>query len=181
MRSFISLNISSRAKREIKTICDGLKKKIGTNAQVRYDNPDNYHITLFFIGEINEGSLKKIYDVLKERLSGRFGELNFVCEDYGGFPNLKNPRVIFLDSRNIENKIFEIAAVVDGVLSEYGFPRDKKFHPHITLARIKSRIDLEKLSNEKVDVNFSVSKISIMQSIISTKGAEHKEIFAINL
>lgn len=181
MRAFISLNIDTQTKQEIRKICDDLKEKIGTRAQVRYDNPKNYHITFFFLGEVNDNLIREIYESLNESLENKFGELNFLCNGFGGFPDLKNPKVVFLKCENAENKISELSKSIDNILASFDFQRDKKFHPHITLARIKSRIDLDELSAKKISVKFSVSKLSVMQSILSDKGAEHKEIFAINL
>jgi 2'-5' RNA ligase len=181
LRSFISLNIDLKSKKKIKEIQNLVKERIDKPHLTRFENPENFHITIFFVGEVDKIKLEEIYETLKNNIQKKFGQLSFECNAINAFPNLKNPRVIFLNCENKENKIFELAEVVKLILEKFGFIQDKNFHPHITLARVKGKIRLKDLSGINLKVNFSVESISIMESIISTKGAEHKEIFAINL
>lgn len=147
----------------------------------RFENPKNFHLTLFFIGEIDESKLSEIHTELRKILENNFGKLNFNCTEINAFPDLKNPRVLFMECINTENKIFDLAGKIKNVVKDFGLIPDKNFHPHITLARVKGKVKLKDLSDIKIDINFSVAKVSIMQSRITTKGAEHKEIFTINL
>lgn len=181
MRAFISINIDTENKEKIRKIQYLLKMKIDKPFLARFENPKNFHMTLFFIGEIDKSKLELIYHEMKMQLENKYGELNFNCRKINAFPDLNRPRVLFLDCINKENKIFELSEKIKIILNESGFFQDKNFHPHITLARLKGKIKLENSDEIKADVNFSADKISIMESIISTKGAEHKEIFFINL
>ncbi|MBS1494001.1 MAG: RNA 2',3'-cyclic phosphodiesterase [Bacteroidetes bacterium] len=181
MRSFISLNIDLKSKEKIQKIQNLVKEKIEKPYLARFEKPENFHLTIFFVGEVDEIKLTKIYETVVTKIENKFGQLNFECSGINAFPNLKNPKVIFLNCKDSENKIFELAEEVKTILGEFGFTQDKNFHPHITLARIKGRTKLKDISDINLKVNFSVNKLSIMQSIISTTGAEHKEIFAINL
>lgn len=181
MRSFISLNIDIKNKENIQIIQNLLKTKIDKPIFVRFENPKNFHLTVFFIGEIDESKIPEIYSGLKKVVENKFGELNFNCNEINAFPDLKNPRVLFLNCTNEEGKIFDLAEEIKNVMKDFGFVPDKNFHPHITLARVMGRVKLKDLSDIKIDINFSVTKLSIMQSRITTKGAEHKEMFTINL
>ncbi len=181
MRAFISINIDAENKENIQKIQYLLKSKVDKPFLVRFENPKNFHMTLFFIGEIEKSKLELIYHEMKMQLENKYGELKFNCPAINAFPNLDKPRVLFLDCINKENKIFELAEKIKIILNDSGFSQDKNFHPHITLARLKGKIKLENSDEIKADVNFSARKISIMESIISTQGAEHKEIFFINL
>ncbi|MBN8571548.1 MAG: RNA 2',3'-cyclic phosphodiesterase [Ignavibacteria bacterium] len=181
MRAYISLNIDAENKENIRKIQHILKIKLDKPFLVRFENPKNFHLTLFFIGETNEEKLELVYNKLKLELENKYGELNFHCSGINAFPDLKNPRVLFLNCRSKENKIFEPAEKIKNILCDFGFTQDKNFHPHITLARIKGKIKLKNTDDIKTDVIFSVSKISIMESTISTNGGEHKELFLINL
>lgn len=181
MRSFISLNIDFKSKEKIQKIQNLLKEKIEKPYLARFEKPENFHLTIFFAGEADIIKLKEIYETLKNKIENKFGKLSFECSGINAFPDLKNPKVIFLNCDNKQNKIFKLAAKVKTILGEFGFMQDKNFLPHITLARIKGRTKLKETSDINFKVNFSVDKLSIMQSIISTEGAEHKEIFAINL
>jgi len=179
LRSFISLNIDLKIKEKIKEIQNLVKDKIDKPVLARFENPANFHLTLFFIGETDEFKISEIYEALKINTENKYGLLTFTCIGIDAFPDLKHPKVIFLNCENIENRIFELAENIKSVLKKFGFIPDKNFHPHITLARVKGKI--KDLSDLNIKINFSADKLSIMQSKITTDGAEHKEIFAINL
>ncbi|MBN8572092.1 MAG: RNA 2',3'-cyclic phosphodiesterase [Ignavibacteria bacterium] len=181
MRAFISINIDTENKENIQKIQYLLKTKVDKPFLARFENPKNFHITLFFIGEIDKRKLELIYDEMKMELENKYGMLNFNCSVLGAFPDLNKPRVLFLNCSNKENKIYELAEKIKTILNDFGFAHDKNFHPHITLARIKGKIELKNSDDIKIDVNFSTGKISFMESTISTKGAKHKEIFFIKL
>lgn len=181
MRSFISLHIDAKSKESIKDIQRLLKIYIDKPDNARFETPANFHVTLFFIGDIDKVKLAKVYKILKQNIENKYGELNFKSTEINAFPDLRKPKVFFLNCINTGNKIFEIAETIRNILREFEFTSDKDFLPHITLARVKNKIKLKDLSDINIDINFSASKISIMQSRITTAGAEHKEIFAINL
>ncbi len=181
MRCFVSLNINNKNKELIHKTQNELKNRIDKPFLVRYENPNNFHLTLFFIGEIDETKLKEVSEDLRMAIENKFGELNFIFSHIEGFPDLKKPKVLFLNCVNPENKIFNLAESIKNTLLEYGYTPDKDFHPHITLGRVKGRIKLNDISNMDIDLKFSVNRVSIMQSKLTTSGAEHKEIFAINL
>jgi 2'-5' RNA ligase len=181
MRAFISINIDTENKENIRKIQHLLKAKIDKPFLARFENSKHFHMTLFFIGEIEKSKIELIYHEMKMQLENKYGELNFNCPKINAFPDLNKPRVLFLDCINKENKIFELAEKIKNILNDSGFSQDKNFHPHITLARLKGKIKLKNSDEIKTDVNFSAGKISIMESTISTKGAEYKEIFFIKL
>lgn len=181
MRAFISINIHKQTKDKIAAIQRELRNKINNPHNVKFENSNNFHLTLFFIGEIDERKLCLIKDELSDNIERKFGELNFNCNEINAFPNLKKPRVIFLNCINKENKIFELAEKIKNILNSFGYNQDKPFHPHITLARVKNRIHLNDFSDLNAEINFSISEISIMKSELTSKGAIHQEVFAINL
>jgi 2'-5' RNA ligase len=125
LRSFISLNIDNKNKENIEKIQNRLKQGIEENFLLRFENPKNYHLTLFFIGEIQKDKLTEVYNELRKNIENKFGKLNFTCNKIDAFPDLKKPKVLFLNCINAENKIFEIAEIIKNVLKEFGFLTDK--------------------------------------------------------
>jgi 2'-5' RNA ligase len=95
LRSFISINIDIKNKENIQKIQDLLKNKIDKPFLARFENPRNFHLTLFFIGEIDKVKLKEIFTVLKLNLENKFGELSFNCSEINAFPWFGKIRVYF--------------------------------------------------------------------------------------
>jgi 2'-5' RNA ligase len=181
MRAFVSINLDAEIKNQIAEIQHVLKDKLNNPFNVKLENPKNFHLTLFFMRDVEEGTLFEIKNEINKNVEGKFGELHFECNHIGAFPNLKNPRVIFLNCDNKENKIHELANEIKSVLYKFGFTQDKPFHPHITLARIKDRIKINDVSGLNINIKFSAARLSFMKSELTSKGAVHKEVFDINL
>ena len=62
-----------------------------------------------------------------------FSQFDLSLKGVGGFPNLKNPRVIWIgaDKKGAE-KLIELAKEIEMKLAPLGFEKDKKFKPHLT-------------------------------------------------
>lgn len=181
MRSFISLKIDTKSKESIAKVQDLLKSEFKNFKIVKFEKPANFHITIFFIGEISDEKLNEIYELLKNKIEGKIGALEIELSEIRAFPDLSNPKVIFLKCVNPDNKIFQLSDIIKSILSKFGYDSDYDFYPHITLARIKSKIKAEDLTELKTDIKFSISKLSIMKSTQTRSGSLHEELFSINL
>ena len=139
MRVFVAVEISN----------DKILKDIQTfqkNVQidVKPTKIDQIHFTLKFLGEIDESKCEQVKDTIK-KIS--FSSFDLSLKGVGGFPNLKNPRVIWI--RIDENGVEKLTTIVNEIgikLTSLGFENDKKFKPHLTIFRVKKKI--ENVSNE---------------------------------
>lgn len=137
-RTFIALDIDQQTI----TYLDEVVKSLRTSdCQASWTKKGNFHLTLKFLGDTNEGIVPQISD----ELANIFGAflIPFRPTHIGGFPNLKNPRVLWL---GLECEgIDEIAKKTEDACAKFGFEKDdKKFVPHLTLGRIKSMHDFSK-------------------------------------
>lgn len=182
MRTFISLNPDIDAKKKISEIQIRLKEKISIINKsfldsVKWESEFNFHMTLFFIGEVNEDDLNKIrnsLNVIEKELNT--SETEFTYKGIDAFPKLKFPRVIILDLINKDGKVFELSERINSALKKYGFISDKKFHPHITLGRVKRdrKIDLTNIRDSvSSDLSFKVNSFCLMKSELKSSGAEY--------
>ena len=127
MRLFVGLDLPG----EIKEILFPLLKDLPAG---KPSTPLQLHLTLFFIGEVPENRLKEILEALNA-IQSQAMELNLI--GVGCFPTPRRPRIIWA-GLTAPNKLLELKTKVDRALENLGFPVEKrKFHPHITLARIK--------------------------------------------
>ncbi|MFI5323600.1 MAG: RNA 2',3'-cyclic phosphodiesterase, partial [Thermodesulfobacteriota bacterium] len=109
---------------------------------VKWENYDKLHVTLKFLGNVD--------DSMAARVSSAIGS---VVHDYspfetgvanlGGFPSLDNPRILII-ALSENPGLSSLQDRVEGVLEPLGFLREKrKFFPHVTIGRIKSRIKIK--------------------------------------
>jgi RNA 2',3'-cyclic 3'-phosphodiesterase len=130
MRLFIAMRLNEQLESHVKELQTKLRQEAAAkNAKLSY--PKEFHITLKFLGETTKS--EKIIAALKKV---RFKPFDFCIKGIGFFPDEKRPRVVWA---GIEpgQPLYELQQQIDKVLAAEGFEKDSKFHPHITLGRVK--------------------------------------------
>lgn len=187
MRTFISFDLEDNIKEQILVIQSKIKKrqKPASMEFIKWEDKSKFHLTVFFLGDIVREKLDSlIIDMDNFSNSNSFGEITFESGGIGCFPNFKFPRVIFVDLKNEDMKVFEFFDKLSVILQESGFESDKKFHPHLTLARIKNNFKPQLNNiNEEIQFNFkfSVNKFHLMESKLFPTGSVYKEIKSFSL
>jgi len=92
MRSFIAFDLPERVKGEIEKV-QNLLKNHGLNC--RFKRRDNFHLTLKFLGEIDELQREAVIQSLSG-LAKNFSPFNLTVGGFGAFPNTANVRVLWL-------------------------------------------------------------------------------------
>ncbi|RUM59290.1 MAG: RNA 2',3'-cyclic phosphodiesterase [Persephonella sp.] len=147
----------------------------------RWTPLSNFHITYKFIGDVNEEELRNIHKILKNELDR---EINTEIQLKGlnSFPNIYNPKILFIDVIDKENFLTECSNLIEEKLSLLGYPKsDKKFIPHITLMRIKKyrKNKFIQLMRRFKDFEFGIQKqveINIIESILKPDGAVYRKV-----
>ena len=177
MRVFIAIEISDeKILKNIQTF----QKNIQIDAKPTKIN--QIHFTLEFLGEIDESKYEKVKEIIK-KIS--FSSFNLSLKGIGVFPNLKNPRVVWIGiDENGAGKLTAIANEIGMKLTALGFQNDKKFKPHLTIFRIKKKInDISVIIKEYQTIEFgtqTVSKIKVKRSVLSPKGPEYSDLLEVN-
>ncbi len=100
--------------------------------------PENYHITLKFLGECSEKTTDRIRENLSNDVIGLKKIIPYSLFGLGVFPDLKKPNVIWAGIRTDESSINKLNQNIENFASNFGFKKDKnKFTPHLTLARVR--------------------------------------------
>ena len=111
-----------------------LSLKRGGLSGARWIDPENYHITLRFIGDVDNGTANDVADSL-DRLSNSLSfqvRLNHLGT-FGGH----NPRALYAGVE-VNESLVRLQAAQERVLQRAGLePEGRKFVPHVTLARLR--------------------------------------------
>ena len=142
MRLFVALDIPEEVR-------DALAKLVlqfsNTCRGARWARAENLHITLKFIGEVDETALAPIKASLAEINFPHRIEILF--RNFGFFPNERHPRVFWAGMDGGE-ALPDLARQIDAKLQPLGFPvEERDFRPHLTLARFNSNEGLSKLQD----------------------------------
>ncbi len=139
MRLFTGFDIPA----EIVAALDQLIDQIRPTARIKWSPPANLHITTRFIGEWPEERLPDLLAALN-RIPRR-PPIPIQIRNLGFFPNPHSPR-IFWAGVEAPPELAALAAETDQALDALGLkPEGRPFRPHLTLARIKDPVPLQKL------------------------------------
>ena len=138
MRLFIAVNFDPRVRDLIAAAIEGFPVE---RPPWRWTKPDTWHVTVKFLGERSESDAAAIARCL-EAVASRHGSFPLELRDFGGFPSLKRPRVLFYRAERGAEALVALAADVEQtLLGELGIPKeDKPFRAHATVGRVKARI-----------------------------------------
>lgn len=183
MRCFIAIEIPETVKSVLSGIEEELKK---TEADVRWVNPDNIHLTLKFLGNIKEETVKKVMKMM-ETVCSSCNSFNLEVKGLGVFPSIKSPRVLWVDIEE-SDVLKSLQEEIDKKMVPIGFEReDRKFTPHLTMGRFRSSIGkgalLEVIKQHEKDTfgTIDVQYISLMRSDLNPEGARYTRIAEIPL
>jgi len=173
MRAFIAVEMPE----EIKKILLDAQKQINTEkAKIRLAR--GFHLTLNFLGEVEEKKVEEIKSVLN---GIKFKKFNTVLTEIGVFPNESYIRVVWAGLNDSENKITNLQKEVDSKIELLGFKKDTRFHPHLTLARVKFVKDkqdfIKSLKEIKIEKKaFEVNEFKLIKSILTPEGPVYEDL-----
>ena len=167
MRTFISIDIPEKVKKEIKKIQDELPGFYGKKTEL-----ENLHLTLKFLGEINEDKLEKVKKRLREI---KFNFFETEIDSIGVFSE-KFIRIVWLHLNNCKR----LQKEVDDKLKDL-FEVERRFMSHLTIARVKKIKDKKKFLEElkKLEIpkiKFNVDEFYLMKSELSKDGPKYEVI-----
>ncbi len=121
---------------------ENLLRRLKPAAAISWSPPANLHVTTKFIGEWPEGRLAELKAALGQ-LPAR-DPIQVAVRRVGFYPNPHSPRIFWcgIEAPGLDR----LAADTDDATSALGVSREQRaFSPHLTLARIKDRIDMQPL------------------------------------
>jgi len=183
IRTFIAVDLPQDAKMEVDKLSSVLRNEGGG---VKWVNAENLHITLRFLGDIKEETVPKLAENIKTNIYG-FRKFELSLSGIGGFPNLKMPRVIWVDTDVGRDRLRDLATSVEMSCIESKFGRsDKRFLAHLTIGRVKnpSGIDkvLRKIERTTFETRpFEINAVTIFKSDLSPAGPKYTPLEIIRL
>ncbi|MCM8831187.1 MAG: RNA 2',3'-cyclic phosphodiesterase [Candidatus Omnitrophica bacterium] len=177
MRAFIAIQLPSKIKEEIEKIIKGLSK---INLDCKWVESKNLHITLKFLGEVEEEEkIDSIKNIMLE-LAKNYSSFVVTLNSFGFFPNQNYPRVFFI-STDKQEILKKIVNDLEDKLINIGFPKEGRFSSHITLARLKSAKNINLLKNElknfTLNQTFIIQDITFIKSTLMPSGPIYETIF----
>lgn len=139
--------------------------------------PENWHVTLRYIGEMDDVAIDRLLAGLDEcDLGSRF---RLVTGGLGAFPHSSKATVLWMGFRSGLEPLNDLATTVDEVVERIGHGHeDRPFAAHLTLSRIRPPLDVRELvdSVELPSIVLSVTDVTVFESRHDGRGVQYRAI-----
>jgi 2'-5' RNA ligase len=176
MRAFVAVDLDPGIKTALEALVRRLK---ACHADVRWADAGGMHLTLKFLGWIDESQVARIEGLLSD-VARRHAAFPLRLEGTGAFPADRDPRVLWAGVA-AEPGLLALQEDLDAALEADGFEREKRaFTPHLTLGRVKGPDGLARamaeLDKHRGDVfgAMTVRKLVLIESLLRPEGAEYR-------
>jgi len=175
IRSFIAVKIPEQVRSEISRMINGFAKLDFSVKWVKYEN---LHITLLFLGDIDDDFLNSAIEQLNT-IAKNEKMFQMSLKNIGAFPNQHSPRVIWIGTETGAQELTNLQEKVETAFTTIGYkPETKKFHPHLTIGRARDRmLNSEKvLSTQYQSILFPIKSIVLFKSTLTPQGPIYEKI-----
>src|SRR5260370_15909102 len=145
LRTFIAVDLG----KPLRDRCASLQENLAhTGADVKWVEVENLHVSLLFLGEVDEREITPICRVVADGC-GQRNAFSLSVEQVGCFPHLRRPRVVWVGVGEGRAELVALHDALEPRLQELGCYRreERRYTPHITLGRLRSERAGEQLAS----------------------------------
>lgn len=136
IRTFIAVELPEAVRQFLETLGQELGRDIPRGV-VRWVPPGNVHLTLRFLGDTPVERMTEVSSALDD-VAAKHTAFRLHLDKLGCFPNPRQPRVIWVGVADNEDRLRTLQKDVEAAMGPLGWkPESRRFHPHLTLGRVK--------------------------------------------
>ncbi len=174
LRTFIAVDVG-KAIRDRAVALQQVLARAGDS--IKWVEPENLHVTLLFLGEVEDRQVADVCRVAAEE-TGRHAGFPLTVEGVGAFPNKRRPRILWIGIGQGTQELCALHDALERPLLELGCYRreDRPFTPHITLGRSKRDRPADSLGSALAQQagwkggQTTVREIQVMSSELTPQG-----------
>lgn len=179
IRAFLALDLPDEVIRFLEDISSRLKNSM---ADIKWVSPQSMHLTIKFLGDVEKSSIRDIERMVRPIFSVQ-AQFALDISGIGVFPNLRQPRILWIGMSDPSGQLNKMVAVVEEALDALGFERESRtFTPHLTLGRVRSQKGKDKLLALMDSLRFSPSmrfmteRAILFESNLERSGARYNAL-----
>jgi 2'-5' RNA ligase len=185
MRLFVALDIPDEVRDKLSSVCTQLKSSC---PDARWARPDGFHITLKFLGHVENQKdphkLDSIVSALTNATSAseEASPIQISFRGLGFFPNDHRPSVLWCGVEGSTN-LADLASRIERACEPLGFPPESRpYSPHLTLARLGPQTrcpGLVSATSSYRQQSFGEAReanFHLFESFTKSSGAEYKRL-----
>lgn len=188
IRSFIAIELPEEVKAGLRRLQAELK--LPEHTFVKWVAPEAIHLTLKFLGNISPQKVAEITRVMEQASEG-VSPFHLEITEVGAFPNMRQPRVLWVGIRGEVDKLVAWQNRIDNGLVPLGFAKETRpFTPHLTLARLREGVspgdrrdfgEMVAKTTIEVSYKFNVTSLNLMKSQLLPGGAVYSRLADVKL
>jgi 2'-5' RNA ligase len=188
VRLFVGVELDEHVKDAAAAIGESLRRELGHRVDARWVPAANLHITLWFLGEVNESRAESTLGALSRPLD----EIAFDLEisGLGAFPPSGPPRVLWLGVSAGGDSLVRVHAELTTRLEPIGYQAERRaYSAHLTIARVKnvarsvSTRDIRSMlpAQRAHAGSCRIQAVTVFRSHLSSKGATYEALQRVRL
>ena len=184
IRTFIAIELTEDLQRALADVQAQFKRNRAARS-VRWVAPENIHITLKFLGDVDADRMSDLRGALGDACVG-IAPFTLTLGGAGVFPNTHRPNVVWIGARGQIEVATRLAQRIDDACAALGFVREERlFAPHLTLGRVKRDASPSErqligalMENAKIGVlgEVRVERVSVMKSELKPTGSVYARL-----
>jgi 2'-5' RNA ligase len=148
---------------------------------------DHRHLTLKFLGDVEEGAVPKLTAAADHAVAGH-DPLEMTVREVGAFPNFRRARVVWIGVEQ-EPRLELLHHDLELACEREGFEVEgRPFRPHITLARVRAPLSVDRMRDlarvartVRMKASVLVDHVTLFESTLSPTGARYRRLHAASL
>jgi 2'-5' RNA ligase len=184
IRSFIAIELPETIRAGLQEVQQQLQT---FNLNLRWVRPQGIHLTLKFLGDIPSGDVEAVGDGIQQTVAG-CGPISLCAKGIGVFPGMRRPRVLWVGLAGQVDALMRLQASLEENLASIGYPKENRpFRGHLTLARVKGRVNSDRLRAAMAEVDafesemFTADRLILYKSVLKPSGAVYTELMSAGL
>lgn len=178
MRLFIAVNFPGEIKNTLGAFMRTLSQ---IPADLKWVEEESLHLTVQFLGNVPEEHVDAVSKSLQRSTEG-IAPFKLTLEGVGAFPSVLRPRVLWAGINGETAPLLKLHRQVEREMALLGFkPENRKFSPHLTLARARSPYGFsgvmekaqEVMGTNKVFGTAGIDSVELMLSELQAKGPRY--------
>ena len=165
LRTFVAVEISSAVRQRAAVLIEQLR---ASPVDVKWVEPHNQHMTLEFLGEVPTKETPRVCEAV-QRGAAKVEPFELVVCTAGAFPTADRPRTLWLGTSDGEAQMIELHRHVEHALAKLGYRKQhRRFHPHLTLGRVRRGGPGVKQLGDLVQQNadFHAGRLTVSQVVV---------------
>lgn len=179
IRSFVAIELPDPLQQALGQLQDRIR---ATGLSAKWSRPENIHLTLKFLGDINPESVAEIGAAMAGA-ADTVSAMTLYAKSVGVFPSVKRPRVLWTGVAGETEALGRLQKHLEDRFAALGFEKEKRrFAGHFTLARFKGGVDADAVVDvmqqfgDFITDAFVADAIHLFQSRLTPQGPIYSKL-----